>query len=66
MGDDSTVKRRKRKRKPKLDLDEEPDIEEDEFDLHFIDYFDIPEVWKVEMYREARKLAKKRSSNYIV
>lgn len=61
------MRRRKKKRKPKLDLDEEPDIEEDEFDLHFIDYFDIPEVWKAEMYKEARKLAKKREIvTYIV
>jgi len=57
----------KRRKKHKSKLDEELDIEEeDEFDLHSVDYFDIPEVWKAEMYKEARKLAKKRSTNYIV
>jgi len=58
--------KRKRKHKPKLDEEPHIDGEEDEFDLLSVDYFDMPEEWKAEMFREARKLAKKRSTNYII
>lgn len=59
------MRRRRRRFKPRLD--EEADAEEeDEFDL---DTFDVmmAEVWKARMYREARRLAKKRKiETYVV
>ncbi len=61
------VKKRRKKHKPELDEEPYIDEEEDEFDLDPIDYFDIPEVWKTKMFKEARKLAKKRKiETYVV
>jgi len=60
------VKKRK-KHKPELDDESCIDEEDDEFELDPIDYYDIPEVWKTEMFREARKLAKKRKiETYVI